>query len=458
MENVVAVQVSQVKPAFGQMGGAVGKSSGEGMKFSDLLQVLSDAQEQGSEKDADGLDNTCLGSLLSNLINTLPAEVYAEFGCGLGLEQQSIAGDQLAAALEDLAGMLDDAKTGQGVPNGDEAVQALISLLVAGTPGTETPGTGAIPPAGAAAGTQHRGSLLAGELPVIPADVNTAPFIDVAIGDPAFQVKGGVSDAAPQIKVNSASISGDAASLVAGEAVSENAAASLVLSEPQPSVGEAAQENAGLPENFHLDTLPEQKLHQNSSQVSKELSQQEIKQAEFKNPGPVLLDDGATTSSASSAPIQANAPHSFEINSTRAAPGVERAVLEQVMQAIESTSLTTDKSKSMLSISLKPEYLGNLKLVISVENGIVNAHFLAQNQLTANLIDSQLPELKQSLSQQGISWQQVTVSLESGGSGTQSQQGMYQRQDGNVHFAAGEDDFLDQTYPFSGPGIVNYVV
>ena len=458
MDNVVAIQESQVKLVFGQTGGAVGESS-EGIEFSDLLQVLGDArEEQDPEKGGCGLENA-LGDMLSNLINTLPAQVYAELGCDFNPEQQSIAGDQLSAVLGDLAGMLDDAKTGQGVRNGDEVVQPLITLLGAETPGTGVIGTGAIPPAGASAGTQHRGSLLAGEPPpVIPSGVNQAPLIDVPIGDSVPQVKGGVSDAALQIKVDSAAISEDAAGLVTGEAVSrETAAAGPMLSE-QLSSNEAVQEKrVGLPEN-HPDTLPEEKPHPNSTQAQGALPEQENKQAEFKNPGPVLMDDSATTSSATSAPLQTAAPHSFEINSTRGAPGVERAVLEQVMQAVESSSLATDKNKSMLSISLKPEFLGELKLVISVEKGIVNAHFLAQNQLTANLIDSQLPELKQSLSQQGISWQQVTVSLDNGGSGTQSQQGLYQRQDGNVHFAAGEDDFLDKTYSLSGSGIVNYVV
>ena len=225
------------------------------------------------------------------------------------------------------------------------------------------------------------------------------------------------------------------------------------------SEAEVPQEKrVGLPENFQQDAFPEEKLHQNSSQAPGELSRQGNKQPEFKNlHSTVLMDESATTSSVSSASLQSAALHS-EINSTRGAPGMERAVLEQVMQAVENSSLATDKNKSMLSISLRPEYLGELKLVISVEKGIVNAHFLAQNQLTANLIDSQLPELKQSLSQQGISWQQVTVSLDNGGSGAQSQEGMYQSQDGNVHFVAGEDDFLDKGYYFRGPGVVNYVV
>lgn len=115
----------------------------------------------------------------------------------------------------------------------------------------------------------------------------------------------------------------------------------------------------------------------------------------------------------------------------------------------------------MLSISLKPEYLGELKLMITLEHGIVNAHFLVQNQMTANLIESQLSDLKQSLSQQGVSWQEVTVSVDTGSASAQSEQGaeqgMNQQWEGSGGFAGGEDDF-SEPHSYKGWGMVNYVV
>ena len=86
-----------------------------------------------------------------------------------------------------------------------------------------------------------------------------------------------------------------------------------------------------------------------------------------------------------------------------------------------------------MSIQLKPEFLGDLKLVVNVEQGIVNAHFITQNQVTASLIQDRLPELKQALNDPGISWQNLSVSSGAGqgnhqGAFSQSQQNMNQSQ------------------------------
>jgi flagellar hook-length control protein FliK len=139
-----------------------------------------------------------------------------------------------------------------------------------------------------------------------------------------------------------------------------------------------------------------------------------------------------------------------------------------IRQIVSNAQLLVNNNNASISIQLKPEYLGNLKLVVDVEQGIVNAHFIAQNQATASLIQSRLPELKQALNNQGISWQRLNVS--SGGQGNQQgASSQSQQQDtGQVEapYDYGYTDNADSEaplmtpaiYQWTGAGAFNYVV
>ncbi len=86
---------------------------------------------------------------------------------------------------------------------------------------------------------------------------------------------------------------------------------------------------------------------------------------------------------------------------------------EIVQQVVEKAHLHVGKETATLKIQLKPEFLGKLDLIVSLERGFLHARFLAENPAVVNLIETRLPELRQSLEQQGISWQQVSVSVDS---------------------------------------------
>lgn len=100
-------------------------------------------------------------------------------------------------------------------------------------------------------------------------------------------------------------------------------------------------------------------------------------------------------------------------------PGIEEANFERhigreiVNQVVEEAHLFLGKDRAALRLQLKPEFLGHLDLTISVEKGLVHAHFRAENAAVAGLIEGRLQELRHSLEQQGISWQQLSVSVES---------------------------------------------
>ncbi len=138
-----------------------------------------------------------------------------------------------------------------------------------------------------------------------------------------------------------------------------------------------------------------------------------------------------------------------------------------ISQIVDNARLTLKDSNTSMSIQLKPDFLGDLKLVVEVEHGIVNAHFVAQNQTTANLIAARLPELRQALNDQGVSCQQLNVSCGGGqgssqGASSQSQQQLSQPQ---MQFVSGYDGSAanngppaPQAYQWTGTGALNCII
>jgi flagellar hook-length control protein FliK len=137
-------------------------------------------------------------------------------------------------------------------------------------------------------------------------------------------------------------------------------------------------------------------------------------------------------------------------------------------QIVANATLAVNNNNASMRIQLKPEFLGDLKLVVNVEQGVLNAHFITQNQVTASLIQTRMPELKQALNDQGISWQHLTVSSEAGqdnrqGASYQSQQNTGQSQTQSDY---GYEDSTDSNVPptipaayqWGGAGSFNYVV
>jgi flagellar hook-length control protein FliK len=134
-------------------------------------------------------------------------------------------------------------------------------------------------------------------------------------------------------------------------------------------------------------------------------------------------------------------------------------------QIVDSAKLLMNNNgSSTMKIQLQPDFLGEVKLIVTVEHGVVNAQFLAQSHLTASLIQSHLPELKQTLSSNGISWQQLSVTQDSSqsryGSGSpQSQPGSGSRYNGSGYTLPTE---LDETWTpansYNDNGVFNYIV
>lgn len=83
-------------------------------------------------------------------------------------------------------------------------------------------------------------------------------------------------------------------------------------------------------------------------------------------------------------------------------------ILEQVTK---STTTIINEKQSMVNIKLKPESLGNMTLKIVVEEGKVVAEAVVENQAVKNILISNMDELKENLSGQGLDIQKLDVSV-----------------------------------------------
>jgi len=94
------------------------------------------------------------------------------------------------------------------------------------------------------------------------------------------------------------------------------------------------------------------------------------------------------------------------------------ARLAQVLkeQMVDRGEFIARNGRSEVRLQLKPEYLGKLQLQLTLEKGAIHARILVENHQIRHLIENNLPYLKQSLEEQGISWQQASVDIGSFGS------------------------------------------
>ncbi len=91
-----------------------------------------------------------------------------------------------------------------------------------------------------------------------------------------------------------------------------------------------------------------------------------------------------------------------------------REIMAQVVQKAE---LMFTNKLSELKIDLKPEFLGRLTIKVTVEEGIVTARFIAENQQVKHMLETNLHTLRQNLESQGIRVErtEVNVQLNNGG-------------------------------------------
>lgn len=96
-------------------------------------------------------------------------------------------------------------------------------------------------------------------------------------------------------------------------------------------------------------------------------------------------------------------------------------VIEQIVNKMK-VEVKADVSE--IKIALSPEHLGDVSLKIATHNGVVTAQFTAENQRVKELIESQFSSLEDTLRQQGLDVENLSVEVNDNG---QSRQEAYER-------------------------------
>lgn len=107
--------------------------------------------------------------------------------------------------------------------------------------------------------------------------------------------------------------------------------------------------------------------------------------------------------------IVTNSDNDFQVvSSTLRNQSLEESVFNQI---IDRMQYQADGDYHEIRIQLKPDHLGDVKIKLAMEQGIVTAEFVMENQVVKEILASQLPDLRQSMQELGMQLGQVDVSL-----------------------------------------------
>jgi flagellar hook-length control protein FliK len=86
-----------------------------------------------------------------------------------------------------------------------------------------------------------------------------------------------------------------------------------------------------------------------------------------------------------------------------------------ISQVVSKAKVIVDGQKSEMVINLKPDSLGKLSMKVMTENKLVTAEIIAENYQVKQVIESGMQQLKQSLEEQGMFIQDLSVSVRQDG-------------------------------------------
>ncbi|HHW07799.1 MAG TPA: flagellar hook-length control protein FliK [Clostridia bacterium] len=96
-------------------------------------------------------------------------------------------------------------------------------------------------------------------------------------------------------------------------------------------------------------------------------------------------------------------------------------------QMVQSGKLKLLAAKQEMELQLKPEYLGKLAIRLTLENGAMTAKFVVESHQVGRMLEQNLPQLRQTLAEQGIRFDQAQVEVGDPGSFAQERQPQWQQ-------------------------------
>lgn len=88
-------------------------------------------------------------------------------------------------------------------------------------------------------------------------------------------------------------------------------------------------------------------------------------------------------------------------------------IREIAQQIIDQIRVTVKPGQTTMELQLNPEHLGKVNLTVSSKEGVMTAHFVVQNEITKEAVESQMITLKDTLAEQGIKVDTIDVTVAS---------------------------------------------
>ncbi|MEN6460453.1 MAG: flagellar hook-length control protein FliK [Syntrophomonas sp.] len=119
-------------------------------------------------------------------------------------------------------------------------------------------------------------------------------------------------------------------------------------------------------------------------------------------------------------------------------------------QIVKKTDLMVKLNSSEMQIHLKPEFLGKMLIKVMVDDGVVTARFITENQNVKQVLEANLNSLRQSLESNGmrVDKTEVSVQLYNDGNFNNSggeQQSMWNQQDSNGYQGRSNEVYHEET-------------
>jgi len=91
------------------------------------------------------------------------------------------------------------------------------------------------------------------------------------------------------------------------------------------------------------------------------------------------------------------------------APDVFRQIVDQARMSLKN------REEGTMEIKLRPEYLGGLRMRVVLEDGQLRAHFQVENHLARDILENNLTNLRDNLSREGFTFDDVDVNVQKEG-------------------------------------------
>jgi flagellar hook-length control protein FliK len=82
-----------------------------------------------------------------------------------------------------------------------------------------------------------------------------------------------------------------------------------------------------------------------------------------------------------------------------------------VVQIVQQIKIVINPEQTNMQMTLNPEHLGKLQLMLTSKNGIMTADFTVQNEMVKHALETQMQDLKDAFEEQGLKVEAVSVTV-----------------------------------------------